>query len=144
VRLTAGAWSATQEFELAIDPRVAADGVTQEDLEAQLGLSQRVQELQGSADSVLSVIRGLRSSGERPRSAAAELAALEREMVTAQGISYPQPMLLDQIQYLYAMLSRADQPPGGEAYARYRELGEWLARITIRLHALGLGGTEGG
>ncbi|MBE0592969.1 MAG: hypothetical protein IH616_11285 [Gemmatimonadales bacterium] len=143
VRLTAGAWSATQEFELAIDPRVAADGVTQEDLEAQLGLSQRVQELQGSADSVLSVIRGLRSSGERPQSAAAELAALEREMVTAQGISYPQPMLLDQIQYLYAMLSRADQPPGGEAYARYRELGEWLARITIRLHALGLGGTEG-
>jgi hypothetical protein len=41
------------------------------------------------------------------------------------------------------MLSRADQPPGGEAYTRYRELGEWLSRITLRLHALGLGGRDG-
>jgi photosystem II stability/assembly factor-like uncharacterized protein len=142
-RLTAGDWDATQEFELAIDPRVAADGVTKEDLEAQLTLSLLVLELQGAADSVLSGIRRLRSGAGVDQGVQSELAALEREMVTAQGISYPQPMLLDQIQYVSAMLSRADQPPGGEAYTRYRELGEWLSRITLRLHALGLGGRDG-
>jgi len=135
-RLTLGEWSATREFELAIDPRVAADGVTQEDLAAQLALSLQVLELQGSADSVLAVIRGVRSGSGRAAGTQSELAALERELVTTPGIAYPQPMLLDQIQYLSAMLSRADQPPGAEAYTRYQELVEWLGRITNRLDAL--------
>ncbi len=143
VRLTADEWSDTVDFDLAMDPRVAADGVTQEDLEAELRLSLLVLELQGAADSVLSAIRRLQDSAGPDPDVQRELAALRREMVTDQEIAYPQPMLLDQLQYLSAMLSRADQPPGGDAYARYRELGEWLARITLRLHALGLGGDGG-
>ena len=32
------------------------------------------------------------------------------------------PMLIDQIRYLQAMLSRADQRPGNDAYLRLNEL----------------------
>ena len=143
IRLTTDDWSDTAEFELALDPRVAADGVTQEDLEAQVALSLLVLELRSTADSVLSAIRRFQDGAGPDPDVQHELAALRQEMVTDQGIAYPRPMLLDQIQYLSAMLSRADQPPGTEAYARYRELGGWLARITLRLHALGLGSSGG-
>jgi len=136
-RLSVGEWSETREFELEIDPRVAADGVTPEDLEAQLQLNVQILALQQRADSVLAVIRRLAAAAGVPRERKDVLAALEREMATAQGIAYPQPMLLDQIRYLYAMLSRADQPPGGDAFERYEELREQLAGITARLDALG-------
>ena len=42
-------------------------------------------------------------------------------MVTASG-TYMQPMLLDQVNYLFSMISRTDQRPGRDAWIRYEEL----------------------
>jgi hypothetical protein len=42
-------------------------------------------------------------------------------MVTAP-IRYSQPMLVDQLAYLFGNLDTADQRPGRDAYERYEEL----------------------
>ena len=49
------------------------------------------------------------------------LMTLLRKLQTEDGI-YMQPMLVDQISYLYSMLIRADQKPGKDAYERFEEL----------------------
>jgi len=41
---------------------------------------------------------------------------------------YQQPMIVDQINYLYRMLDRADQKPGRDAYLRFDELTEAVAQ----------------
>ena len=50
------------------------------------------------------------------------LAAIEEKIVTADLRSYPTPMLLDQLRYLYSNLDRADQKPGRDAHVRFAEL----------------------
>ena len=53
--------------------------------------------------------------------AAAEREALDRlrsQLVTAAEPSYPQPMFVDQVEYLYSMLTTADQHPGRDAAER--------------------------
>lgn len=136
VRLTVGEWSRIQPLELLIDPRVAADGVTAEDLRAQLELSLEVQRLQAAALATLSAIETRLSEGNDP-DRTEPLRALRASLATNEGIAYPQPMLIDQIRYLYGMITGADQPPGAEAYERYDELNAWLARVQSQLDALG-------
>ena len=46
---------------------------------------------------------------------------VSKELNTQEG-TYMRPMLIDQIRYLQAMLSRADQRPGNDAYLRLNEL----------------------
>ena len=46
---------------------------------------------------------------------------VSEELNTQEG-TYMRPMLIDQIRYLQAMLSRADQRPGNDAYLRLNEL----------------------
>jgi hypothetical protein len=129
IRLRIGDWSQERSLELRLDPRVAADGVTQQDLVRQLDLSLDVQRLLEAAWTTLAEInRRIEEAADGP-DAAAGLRALRSELVTAEDMAYPQPMLLDQIRYLYGMLTGADQPPGNEAYARYAELEAWLERI---------------
>ena len=50
------------------------------------------------------------------------------EIKTAD-IIYPQPTLVDQIKYLYEMVSKADQAPGVEAADRYTELAAKFAAL---------------
>ena len=86
-----------------------------------------------------------RVRGESGRGATRVLAELEEvhaALVTDRNISsYPQPMLLDQIQYLYSMLQSADQKPGRDAYERLevrkREVAELAQRIRAAMGRLG-------
>ena len=57
----------------------------------------------------------------------------KREFVleTKDG-NYMQPMLIDQLKYLYNMISRADQVLGKDAYNRYKELSLQLEKITMK------------
>ena len=47
---------------------------------------------------------------------------------TKEG-TYMQPMLIDQLRYLYNMVTKADQVLGKDAYDRYKELNLQLERI---------------
>jgi hypothetical protein len=139
-RLSLGDWSATRSFQVLIDPRVAADGVTQEDLEAQLAFNLRLLEMTSEARRAAQRVGALREelAGlsevtedgrllRRAESLDDRLAAIESLFVTSEEGRYPQPMLLDQLQYLGGMTNDADQKLGADAYLRFDELKAELA-----------------
>jgi hypothetical protein len=125
VRLSAGDWSQTHPLELRIDPRVAADGVMQADLEAQLALNLQIRDLLTRARLAAARVEGLVE--REPRNEA--LRELHRQLITLEEGSYQQPMLVDQIGYLYRLTTGADQRPGRDAYQRYQELEAELERV---------------
>lgn len=131
VRLSAGDWSETRPLELRIDPRVEEDGVTIADLEAQLALNQQIVELLSRARETAARVEAALEA----RDGSEELRALHSELVTSDAGSYPQPMLLAQISYLYGMTNGADQRPGDQAYERYEQLRTELDRIVARVDA---------
>lgn len=123
VRLSAGNWSETQPLEVRIDPRLPEDGVTQTDLEAQQALALQVRDLLTEARLAADRLDRALSPEQVDRLTNKEaLAKLRGLLVTAPEPSYPQPMLIAQIQYLYSMITSADQRPGKDAYDRYAEL----------------------
>jgi len=114
VRLRLGSAVQSAVLKMEIDPRVAADGVTQSDLEAQLALRQRIGRLGNRARYLARLL------SERGVASPASEDILAR-LKTAAG-RYPRPMLIDQIDYLDGMLSRADQRPGHDAFLRLETL----------------------
>ncbi|MFB3069528.1 MAG: WD40/YVTN/BNR-like repeat-containing protein, partial [Gemmatimonadales bacterium] len=129
VRLTVGNWSDTQPFELMMDPRVTADGVTYADLEEQVTLSLQVRDALSRARMAAVQIADARKKlaeqtdeTARARTVDDALAAIEAKLVTADLRSYPTPMLTAQLSYLYTNLDRADQKPGRDAHERFVEL----------------------
>jgi photosystem II stability/assembly factor-like uncharacterized protein len=140
LRLTVGDWSETRPLEVKIDPRVAADRVTQADLEEQLAFGLKVRdavtevkrlvvELNGARERLSRQVgeagRNRKASG-RAEAALRSLEALEGRLVTAEG-RYMQPMLVDQLTYLYSMTNDADQKIGKDMVQRFDELKAELA-----------------
>jgi hypothetical protein len=129
VRLTVGDWSATHPFEVVMDPRVQADGVTRADLRAQFEFNTRVIDFYTDALETRRRLEGAVDSDEYSGRELEELQRLRALMVETEGISYPQPRLVSQIRYLLGMTSRADQRPGDFAYTRFEELESQLGEI---------------
>ncbi|MFC1725452.1 WD40/YVTN/BNR-like repeat-containing protein [candidate division KSB1 bacterium] len=116
-----------KKFTVKIDPRVAADGVTQADMVEQFNLSLKIQDLQNRANRTERDVRNaLKKAGGSKKK---KLENIHAQMATARG-TYQTPMLLDQIRYLYSMLNRADQKPGNHAYIRYNELVKLYADVS--------------
>ena len=132
VRLAADDWTRTQPLQLRLDPRVAAAGVSPADLAAQLELALRTRDLLGRARRAAAAVE---AALEAPaaRADTASLRRLRARLVTSREGSYPQPMLVDQIDYLYGMLTTADQRPGQDAYQRYRELEAQVAEAEAEM-----------
>ncbi|RMG16010.1 MAG: hypothetical protein D6730_25685 [Bacteroidetes bacterium] len=138
LRLTVNEQVLEQNLEVRMDPRVQAAGVSLADLQAQEALSLQIRELESEARQLLAKVKDRRDQlkkvlehKKKDKAALAEdeqLARIEDRLVTAEG-RYMPPMLLDQIRYLAAMLRRADQRPGQDAYLR-------LAELKAELHAL--------
>jgi photosystem II stability/assembly factor-like uncharacterized protein len=140
VRLTVGDWSATERFELLIDPRVAADGVTQADLEEQAELALLVRDAVVEARSAVSHLTAARKALEgktdrASRSTDEQLAAIQQRLMTGP-VRYDMPMVADQLQYLNGMINRADQKLGRDAFERYEELRAALDSIVSDLDAV--------
>ena len=141
VRLVSGDWAMSQDVVVHMDPRVAKDGVTQEDLEAQLALTLEVQAASDQATSTAaradSLMEILEEAGDASSDAiAAGVQKLHSLLVTERGDSYPQPMLIDQLSYLGNFTSSGDHRPGKDAYDRLAELKLQVAEITTRLNRL--------
>ena len=128
VRLRVGGWSATQPFEVRIDPRVAADGVTQADLVEQLDLLVKVRDAVAEARRLAEQVREARERAAGDPDRARTLGAIHDRLVTSGG-SYPQPMLIDQFANIFRMLGQADQKPGRDAWTRYEDLVKDLEAI---------------
>jgi uncharacterized protein YcbK (DUF882 family) len=120
-----------------MDPRVLAQGTTVADVNAQVAMSLRLVELHSEARRLEKQLSDeqeqLESKGEEISGAEQQrldrVNAILTELKTSDEI-YPQPMLTDQISYLFNMINTADQAPGKEAEDRYEELSNQLRRIT--------------
>jgi len=128
VRISTGATERTVSLEVVVDPRVAADGITQADLEAQVDLCLRVGGLSARASALGSRLSRAQADKEH-QDALQGLRSLRAELLTSTEGRYQRPMLRDQIRYLSSMIGRADQRPGKDAYERADELNAWLTRL---------------
>ena len=142
VRLAVNGKSFEQPLALRMDPRVKAEGVTVEGLEAQLELSLKIRNAIGEAEKLAARIDTLRKDildgkeradlrGLKKRQLS-RLDSLYRELVTKEEGSYQPPMLIDQLEYLNWLVSGADQRPGEDAFIRYEQLQEELEKLQER------------
>ena len=137
VRLSAGGWSETKSFRVLMDPRIAQDGVTLADLEGQLGLSLKVRDALGEARMALQRVRDTKKTQPQNSEGWRRLDAIETQLATASanGIRYPQPMLIDQLSYLYGMITQSDQKVGRDGFERYDELRKQLDGLLQQVSA---------
>ncbi len=128
VRLSAGDWTETKALRVLMDPRIAKDGVTLADLEDQLALSLKVRDALGDARRALQRVRDAKKGQPETSAGWRRLDAIESQLATASanGIRYPQPMLVDQIGYLYRMITQSDQKVGRDGFERYEEMRKQL------------------
>jgi hypothetical protein len=142
VRLTTSGAATTQPLTVVIDPRVAADGVTQADLAEQLAHNLRVRDLVSEVNQAVARLQEARrrlTTAEAAQGARADtlrrLAALERRLVTPP-VRYSKPELQAHIQYLYGMTTQADQKVGRDAVERYEALRKELDAVLAELRPL--------
>jgi photosystem II stability/assembly factor-like uncharacterized protein len=123
----------SKDFVVLPDPRVIDDGVTISDMEEQYELACKLRDFMTEARMFQADIQGVASSWEKRINDGKKLTARERsdyerfmtvfrKAITETGISYPQPMIIDQISYLNSQLGSADQKPGKDLYTRYDQL----------------------
>ena len=118
-RLSTGDWSASHTFEVMLDPRVAAEGIDADLVERQVAFALQVRDALSEARLAVHRINEARQRGGGELADAVE--AVEKELVT-EPRRYSRPMLVDQLQYLYGNLTRADQETGEDAVRRYDHL----------------------
>ena len=128
VRLSADSWSQTQPLEVTLDPRLAKDGVTVADLKEQLELLLAVRETTGDARRTLQRIDAAIQQAAGQADKLQKLQALRAQLATAQ-ITYPQPMLTDQLGALSRMAGSADRKVGRSALEYFEVLKKRLAEI---------------
>jgi photosystem II stability/assembly factor-like uncharacterized protein len=134
VRLSAGDQVLTQKATVKIDPRVAAEGVTQGDLEEQLSLHLKLRDAIADGRRLQQKIdQALRSPKDQAQTA--KLQEIRTRLVTARG-NYPQPMLIDQLSNTQRMISGADQKPGRSASEYYTELRRELDQMIAAVDQL--------
>ncbi len=141
VTLESGSWRASQPLTILMDPRLAADGIAQADLEQQLAFNLELFDVMQQARGLVARIDTLHEailSDERAGGLRTELQRLKDAVVTKRGDSYPAPMLIDQLGYLYRFTSQGFQSVGADAQERKRSLEAQLQEhvdMMVRLEA---------
>jgi photosystem II stability/assembly factor-like uncharacterized protein len=124
VRLRLGDVVQTQPFTLRIDPRVAADGVTEADLREQFDHNVRMRAL---VSDVTALVTRVREAQKRMADTQA-LNALAAKLL-AEPVRYGKPGLQAHITYLAGMTTGVDQKIGRDAIERYQVLRKELDRL---------------
>jgi photosystem II stability/assembly factor-like uncharacterized protein len=132
-RVKAGATVLTEPFNLLIDPRVAADGVTQADLEEQFEHNMRMRELVTSVNQLVTRIREGKPKIQSDLYGA--LSTIEQNLIN-EPVRYGKPGLQSQITYLAGMTANVDQKVGRDALQRYEVLKKELDFIQTHANAL--------
>ncbi|NND72561.1 MAG: hypothetical protein HKN43_13375 [Rhodothermales bacterium] len=116
-----------REFDVTLDPRVAADGVTQDDLALQESISLQLRDLATSMNTLLSEVdETIASAPDSTAEYVTGLKELRSKVETSTDDSYPPRMFDRQLGYLMSMVARASHRPGDDALKRLSELeAEW-------------------
>jgi photosystem II stability/assembly factor-like uncharacterized protein len=135
-RLKVGDKTLTENFNVLIDPRVAADGVTLADLQAQYEHNMRMRALVSDVNKLVTRVRDAQSSANKaagnsaPGSPAAgntvagngettaRLKTIAAKLLT-EPVRYGKPGLQAHITYLASMTANIDQKIGRDAIERY-------------------------
>jgi hypothetical protein len=117
VKLNSGSVSLTQPFEVLIDPRVAADGVTVSDLQEQFDHNMRMRDLVNNVNQLVSQVKEAQKKSPND----ARLNALAAKLLT-EPVRYGKPGLQAHIAYLASMTTNVDQKIGRDAIERYQVL----------------------
>jgi len=136
-RVKAGDWTATDSFELLVDPRVAAEGVTAADLKEQFDHNMRMRELSSEAGTLLTRVRAALNNSDQAKAAKAR-AIYEKLVNTPEGVRYNKPGLQAHIQYLAGMTTGVDQKIGRDAVERYQVLKKELDALKADAAAIGI------
>jgi hypothetical protein len=118
VRLKTGNVKLTQPFNVLIDPRVAADGVTLADLQEQFEHNMRMRAL---VNSVNQLVTRVREAQKKDANTATRVSALAAKLLT-EPVRYGKPGLQAHITYLAGMTTNVDQKIGRDAIDRYHVL----------------------
>jgi photosystem II stability/assembly factor-like uncharacterized protein len=136
-RLKVGATTLTESFNLLIDPRVAADGVTVADLQEQFEHNLRMRELVNSVNQLVNRVRDAQAKRRAEpategdganRDSLNRLNAIAATLIT-EPIRYSKPGLQAHITYLAGMTANIDQKIGRDAIDRYGVLRKELESI---------------
>jgi photosystem II stability/assembly factor-like uncharacterized protein len=130
-RLKAGATVLTEAFNVLIDPRVAADGVTQADLQEQFDHNMRMREMVDSVNQLATRVREAQNklrSGTADADTANRVNALAGKLLT-EPVRYGKPGLQAHITYLANMTANVDQKIGRDAIERYEVLNKDLEAV---------------
>jgi photosystem II stability/assembly factor-like uncharacterized protein len=118
--LTVNGTAQQHSFELQLDPRAKASGLSVEDLKEQAVFQKVAIDLLSEARkfqvTLEDAVAKATSSAEKAR-----LETLLNQLKNAEG-AYPQQMLLSQIEYVYGMLAGTDQRPGQDTVKRLQDL----------------------
>jgi photosystem II stability/assembly factor-like uncharacterized protein len=137
VRLSTGDWAQSRPIDVRVDPRVAASGVTQADLQEQADLLLKLRDAMIDARAIATRLHAEGGSARFDAARAKAVQGLVDRLVTA-NIVYPAPMLIDQLANVARMAGQADQKPGRDALLRYEDLMKELAAIKAAAAKLGL------
>ena len=115
------------DFEILMDPKIVKSGIRVHDLRAQEKLALDIRDLLDESKMLAYRVKDAKTGTSLK---------IKSALVTAKG-PYPQPMLIDQTQYLGSMINRADQRPGNDAYIRFEELSSWFNTIKNSYNSMG-------
>jgi photosystem II stability/assembly factor-like uncharacterized protein len=138
-KLYVGAEVIEHTFELVADPRLAETNTTLDAIAKQNMLALKVEALVSEARKLEDILnkelselkkKDQLAEGEQQRE---QLLTTQLATLRAKDIIYPQPQLIDQIEYLYYMLDRADQMMGKDVYDRLEVLTTAFEQVEAQL-----------
>ena len=132
-RLTVEGRSQTQPFNLLIDPRIAAGGVTVADLEEQYAHNKKMNAMVAEVDALIARVRAAQQGGSPD--VQRRIRPLAEALITAP-IRYSAPGLRDHITYLRGMTARVDMKIGRDAIERHTVLRAELDDLTRQVNAV--------
>lgn len=132
-RLTVGEQSIEQRFEIVMDPRVEAEGITKADIETQIEMLNKVTDLLSDArrlqDDLEKEAKSLKDKKTKDKVERLEKVNTVLSQLKNDDGAYPKQMLVSQISYLLNILDGADKLPGQEEKDRYQELFLQLSEV---------------
>lgn len=135
-KVTIAGTTQTVPLRVRIDPRLAADGTTEADLQAQFAHNVKMREMVAEVNTLLARVRAAESKYKNASGAAADTAKQVKEVsetLNTQPIRYGKPGLQAHITYLAGMTARADQKVGQDALERYTFLRKELESAKAKL-----------
>jgi photosystem II stability/assembly factor-like uncharacterized protein len=127
-RLKVGSATLTQPLKVLVDPRVAADGVTQADLEEQFAHNMRMRAMVNEVNGLVTRVRDAQSKSASDPAKAKQIEAVAATLLT-EPVRYGKPGLQAQITYLASMTATVDQKIGRDAIERYAVLKKELEAV---------------